>query len=92
LGEHLYAAAADFYARHKIHSNVLWDLSAVAWLLEPKWVTTDLRHAPRLMDQVTWSADGQRHLMRVARHIGRDGIFDDLCARLEAHASGKGAS
>jgi len=37
-----------------------------------------------LNDNLTWSADPQRHLMRFARHCRRDAIFDDLCDRLEA--------
>ena len=63
-------------------SRVIWDVSAIAWLNNPDWVPTDLVHSPILTDQLTWSEDKSRHLIRVARHVDRDAIFTDLFRRI----------
>jgi inosine-uridine nucleoside N-ribohydrolase len=63
-------------------SRVIWDVSTIAWLNNPDWVPTDLVHSPILTDQLTWSADNSRHLIRVARHVDRDAVFTDLFKRV----------
>lgn len=85
-----YGAIGDFLAMryegccqdHFAYSRVIWDLSAIAWLCCPGGVTTQLTHSPILTDQLTWSADGSRHLIRVASSVNRDRIFGDLFRRL----------
>ena len=63
-------------------SKVIWDISAVAWLINPHWVPTNLVHSPIVTDQVTWSLNQSRHLIRCAHFIHRDPIFGDLFKRL----------
>ena len=63
-------------------SKVIWDISAIAWLIHPEWVPTNLVHSPILTDQLTWSRDESRHLIRAAVHCDRDAIFRDLFTRI----------
>ncbi|HZJ56653.1 MAG TPA: nucleoside hydrolase [Clostridia bacterium] len=63
-------------------SKVIWDISAVAWLINPDWVPTNLTHSPMVTDQVTWSFDVSRHLIRCANFIHRDPIYGDLFKKL----------
>ena len=65
-------------------SKVIWDIAAIAWLIDPGWVPTDLVHSPVLTHEKTWSVDLSRHLIRSANMVHRDDIFRDLFTKLEA--------
>lgn len=82
LAERYEGCSDDHYG----YSRVIWDLSAVAYLVDPSLVPADLVHSPVLTDQVTWSVDSRRHLIRCASAVHRDGIFKDLFRKLE-HAA-----
>ena len=68
-------------------SRVIWDVSTIAWLNNPEWVPSELIHSPILTDQLTWSEDRSRHLIRVARHVDRDRIFTDLFKKINGNDS-----
>lgn len=63
-------------------SKEIWDVVAVAWLMNPSWVPTNLVHSPILTDQVTYSVDRSRHFIRMATTLNRDAIFRDLFSKL----------
>lgn len=87
IGDYLVEIVKGYHDDHVGWSKVIWDISTIAYLLNPGWVPTELVHSPILTDQVTWSADRSRHLMRYANFIHRDPIFRDLFMKLEsAHA------
>ena len=65
-------------------SSVIWDISTIAWLLNSDWVPSNLVHSPLLTDQVTWSVDQSRHLVRVANFVHRDPIFRDMFKKIRA--------
>ena len=66
-------------------SSVIWDISTIAWLINPDWTPSDLTHSPLLTSQATWSVDRSRHLARVANFVHRDPIFRDLFGKIRAH-------
>ena len=84
LGAYLADIFADFHTDHFARSKVLWDVGAIAWLVDPTWTPSVLTHSPLLTDQGTWSHDPSRHLMREVRWADRDSIFADLFRRLAA--------
>ncbi len=76
-----------FCAHHDDHfawAKELWDVSAVAWLVNPAWVPTALVHSPILTDQLTWSTDPRRHFIRVATDCNRNAIFADMFRKLQS--------
>ena len=83
IGDYLVEIFAAYAENNFAASKVIWDMSAVAWLLDASWVPTDVVHSPVLTDQKTWSHDPSRHFMRVARTVRRDAIFGDLFKKLE---------
>jgi purine nucleosidase len=83
IGDYLVEIVKGYHADHMAWSKVIWDISTIAWLLNPEWVPTQLMHSPILTDQTTWSVDHSRHLIRYAYHIRRDPIFRDLFHKLE---------
>ncbi|MFW6035536.1 MAG: hypothetical protein ACOCRZ_04705 [Halothermotrichaceae bacterium] len=64
----------NFYAG----SRIIWDISTIAWLINPKWVPSSVVHSPILNDGYTWSYDNSRHFIRCATYANRDKIFADL--------------
>jgi len=84
LCEYLLKIFREHHDDHFAWAKVLWDVSSVAWLVNPAWVPTVLTHSPILTDQVTWSEDRSRHLIRVATDCNRNAIFADLFRKLGA--------
>jgi purine nucleosidase len=76
---------ADLYQgfdHHRARMKQLWDLGPVAWLIQPDWCPSVLVHSPVLQDDLTWSHDRTRHLIREVRDVKSDAVFDDLFAKL----------
>lgn len=73
-------AAESTDARTRV--KILWDLAPLAWLIHPPWVSTILTPSPVLNDNLTYSRNFYRHLIRVATRCDRDPIFRDLFEKL----------
>jgi inosine-uridine nucleoside N-ribohydrolase len=78
LGDYLCDIVASYTDNPFGWSKVIWDISAVAYLINASWVPSTLVHAPILTERITYSADWNRPLMRVATRSNRDPIFRDL--------------
>ncbi len=64
-------------------SRIIWDISTIAFLKNPGWVTSKLEPAPALNDDLTWGQpDGERHKIRMVNFCFRDLIFGDMIACL----------
>ncbi len=86
LGDFLAERFKGYSKDHYAWAKEIWDVSAIAYLLNPDLVPTELVHSPILTNQVTWSVDRSRHLIRVATSIKRNPIFRDLFEKIEKHA------
>ena len=62
---------------------MIWDITAIAWLINPEWVPSHICPSPILTSDGTWSFDPHRHFIRVAIDAKRDEIFKDLFHKLE---------
>ena len=63
-------------------SKVIWDISAVAWLIDPKWVPSKVVPSPMLTDDMKYRTAPGRHVVRVATRCDRDRIFNDMFRKL----------
>ena len=65
-------------------SKPLWDVTAVAWLLNEGERFMKDRLIPAPIPQYDWEygEDFSRHLVRYVYHIDRDALFEDLFGRL----------
>ncbi len=89
IGDYLFGQFVQYFARRTKgknrnypYSKVIWDISAIAWLIEPEWVPSEIVPSPVLTSDMRWeSADG-RHNIRVANNVNRDAVFNDLFSRL----------
>jgi purine nucleosidase len=86
IGNYLAEIFTSYQSDHYARSKVIWDVAAIAYLVNADWVPTDLVHSPIVTDQATWSFDPSRHMIRCARSVDRDAIFKDLFTKLEQHA------
>lgn len=82
ISDYLLNIVVEYGKGREAYSKVIWDVSALAWLINPQWVQTNLVHSPVMTDQVTFSMDQSRHLMREATSLNRDKIFADLFKKL----------
>jgi len=82
LSDYLYNIVVEYSQGRDAWSKVIWDIAAIAWLINPDWVPTDIVHSPILTDQVTYSIDHGRHFIRMANSLNRDAIFRDIFGKL----------
>lgn len=80
-----------FHGRHEKFGNnepgwckVLWDVSAIAWLVNAEWVPSKLLPMPYLNPDFTYRFDPERRQIkyREAIFIDRSKVFVDLFAKL----------
>jgi len=84
LADYLFDMTVEYSGGRQYWSKVIWDVTAVAWLVNPSWIPTNLEHSPILTDQVTYSEDHKRHFIRMATSLNRDAIFRDLFTKIAA--------
>jgi purine nucleosidase len=82
ISDYLLKSTIEYSGGRDTWSKVVWDVTAVAWLVNPSWTTTNIEHSPILTDQVTFSTDHSRHFIRMATSLNRDNIFRDLFTKL----------
>jgi len=88
LCDYLVTIVAEYNTAHSpVWSKVIWDVAAVAWLVNPAWIQSERIPSPLLNDDITWGpVDAQRHPVRSATGVNRDAIFQDLFGKLAALA------
>lgn len=86
IGDYLMETFKGYRADHFAWAKEIWDISAIAYLLNDDWVPTDLVPSPILTDQLTWSVDRSRHRIRMARFVKRNPVFRDLFSKLDETA------
>jgi len=70
----------------KARSKPLWDMTTIAYLVNPEWVPSKLSQAPKINNDMTWGTiEKGRHLYRVATDVKRDPIFLDFFEKLEGN-------
>lgn len=60
----------------------IWDVAAIAHLIDESWVPAALAPSPLLTDDCHWAFDARRHPIRAAYDLHRNPIFRDLYAKL----------
>jgi hypothetical protein len=84
IGKFLAMRFKEYETDHKGWSKVIWDMAAVAWLLDAYWTPSVLVPTPILTANTTFSLDRSRHPMRYVTYVDRDAILRDFIAKLEA--------
>jgi inosine-uridine nucleoside N-ribohydrolase len=82
IGDYLIELVRGYQGDKYAYSKVIWDVAAVAYLLDEKFVDTKWVPSPVLRDDVTWGTDASRHPICYVRALRRDLIFGDLFRKL----------
>ena len=77
-------SAASSYAGGKPWTRVIWDVTAIAWLLGGDFVMDRLERSPVPEYDGYFARPGGRHFMKYAFHINRDALAEDLFKKLTA--------
>jgi len=91
IGNFLFSRFAEYEEKYRsdktnsTYSKEIWDISAVAYLIDPDWVQTTLIHSPRITSDADRSPDSSRHFVREAKNLDRDRVFNDFFEKLEAN-------
>lgn len=78
LTESVRAYSDDLFA----WSKPIWDIAVIAWLLSPDFAESEITTSPIVTDNLTWSRDYHRHLIRNVKCFRRDAVFRDLFRKL----------
>ncbi len=76
--------AAERYAKGRVWSRVIWDVTAVAWLLNDsnRFMSSRLIASPIPEYDHHYGFDPNRHFIRYVFELHRDALFEDLFAKL----------
>jgi len=83
ISDYLLEIFKDYQKDHFGWSKVLWDMTAISYLINRDWTPSQLVHAPRVSELGTYSFDKNRHLIRKVFYINRDAIFRDFFTKLQ---------
>jgi len=84
IGDYLFEIYEQHFADHFARSKVLWDVTTIAFLNNPAWTPSEIRPAPILNTDLTWSAPPPgRHVHRVGTDVKLDPIFADFFRKLQ---------
>lgn len=71
---------------HFAWAKEIWDVAAIAYLIQPEWIPSKITHSPLLTDDSAWGHDERRHWIREAYFCKRNPVLGDLFAKLAAFA------
>ena len=75
---------AESYAKGTAWTRVIWDVTAVAWLMNDggKFMRDELLHSPIPEYDHRYAMDNTRHFMKHVSDVHRDALFTELFKRL----------
>jgi purine nucleosidase len=83
ISNYLLEIFKDYHHDHFAWSKVLWDMTAVAYMINRDLTPSQLVHAPIVTPYDTYSFDENRHLIRKVYHINRDAVYGDFFRKLQ---------
>jgi inosine-uridine nucleoside N-ribohydrolase len=86
IGKFLAMRFKEYAKDHTGWAKEIWDMAAVAWLLDETWAPSVLIPSPVLTDNMTFSVDRSRHPIRYVTYVRRNPILQDFIKKLEAYA------
>ncbi len=89
IGTYLTDLVAAFSAGGHVPADspqtlTIWDVAAIAWLVNPDWVASVPVESPVLSGNIKWLQTPNRHRVQVAIRLYRDTILSDLFRKLSS--------
>ena len=76
----------DEYVTGYARSKVLWDMSAIGYLIDPSWTPSYLTSSPYVAENGEYTFNKHRHQIRYVYYINRDQLFGDFFKKLEMYS------
>jgi len=70
------------YAKGKPWTRIIWDVTAVAWLIDGKFFGERLERSPIPEYDGYYARDNKRHFIKYVDYINRDALVEDLFEKL----------
>ena len=83
IGDYLLKIFKEYQEDNFAWSKVLWDMSAISYVINPENTPSNLEHSPLVNEEYTFSFDSSRHLIRVVYFVYRDRVFKDFFTKIE---------
>lgn len=84
ISDYLVSIVDNYYSDQLGVAKILWDISVIAYVIDPTWFNIDTRTVPILTNNLTYSFTGNRHLYKVATYINRNKVFKDLYTKFRS--------
>jgi purine nucleosidase len=84
IGDYLSDIFNGYHAERYAWSKEIWDMGPVAWLIDPEWADSVITQSPILSNEMRWSHNPRRHLIREVIGVKRDAIFADFFRKVAA--------
>jgi len=81
-GTYLAGIFREYCGQRGLLTKEIWDIAAVAAVLDPAWAEAETVHSPILTERLTFSEDGRRHFIKAVFHLHRDAIFRDMYRKI----------
>lgn len=82
IADYLLEIFANHSKDHFAWSKVIWDIAVIAYVINESWIPTEVRSAPILTNELTYSFDNRRKIYKVAYYADRNRIFRDLFTKI----------
>lgn len=92
IGEFLAMRFKGYCDDHVGWAKEIWDMAATAWALSFDWAPSVLMPTPVLTDDMHYSANRARHMMRYVYAVDRNAIMKDFIGKLAGTKRGLMAS
>jgi inosine-uridine nucleoside N-ribohydrolase len=87
ISDFLYQRFCEYSSDHFAWAKEIWDISAIAYLLNEAWIPTMLSPSPVLNDNFTYTPPPPgRHMVREAWFVRRNQVFRDLFTKLQNYS------
>lgn len=90
LCDYLLGKVREYGDDHFAWGKQIWDAGVIAYLMKEEFTCCETVTAPVLTDNLTWSRNYKRHLIKNVKEVSRDDIFRDMYRKLQM--TGKGES
>jgi inosine-uridine nucleoside N-ribohydrolase len=82
IGSYLLKIASEYIDPTPGCSRPIWDLAAIALLVNHSWFETTVISSPKISDDCCWIETTDRHPIRVVTYLSRDQIMTSLFSTL----------
>ena len=79
---HRFVEISDYYANENFYRKTLWDISVIAYFINPNWFQSFSTSCPMINDDTKYQLKTNQHQVTFVSSINDNAIFNDLFRKL----------